>query len=116
MSYSYRRQMKKIFSVLCLIVVFSVAIISVTTQIVPNLWGVVTGRGYAIPEESSVFAFKVTQMNEGSGEWWLYGEDDVNYYSMMEESNGKPYTFISKANAEGCVGFDKLNYVTWKCE
>ena len=78
-----------------------------------NSWNLLTGRGYIIPKESSISDFTVIEMNRGSGEWWLYGEDDMHYYSMMKESKNKPYIKISKVDAKKNQDFDKMNYKTW---
>jgi hypothetical protein len=64
----------KISLVALVIVLTGVAGIAIGTPAVFNLWSLATGRGFFVPTESSVFSFRVTKMNEGSGEWWLYGE------------------------------------------
>lgn len=71
-----------------------------------NVWGLVTGRGYEIPESSSVFTFRPTLMNAGSGEWWAYGEDKKFYYYQ----DG---TKFLKGDAINCSGFDPLLIETW---
>jgi hypothetical protein len=78
-----------------------------------NIWEVITDRRYIIPSESTMLRFKVIRMNEGSGDWWLYGEDDNNYYTMMDATNEKPYLLISKHIAKDCKNFDLLNFKTW---
>lgn len=88
-------------------------ILSIKTNVMGNLWGLGTGQGYLIPEESSLFRFKVNQMNTGSGEYWLYAEDENNYYSMMSQSGKKPYLLISKESAVNCAHFNKLDVKTW---
>ncbi|HAK61594.1 MAG TPA: hypothetical protein DCO77_14665 [Nitrospiraceae bacterium] len=67
--------------------------------VLENGWHLLTGRGYKIPAESSIFSFKPTVMNSGSGEWWLYGEDSTHYYYL--DNNTK----ISREAAETCRGF-----------
>ena len=52
-------------------------------------------------------------MNEGSGEWWLYAEDNNYYFSMMDTLNMKPYVLVSKEQIKNCKEFDKFNYATW---
>lgn len=103
--------MLAILTLVCVIVISLIW----KTEIMPNAWGLLTGQGYIIPTESSIWNFKVYKMNEGSGEWWLYGEDDYNYYSMMKATSKEPYILISKSKAGNCDNFDKLNYETW-CE
>jgi len=54
-----------------------------------NLWLIVTENYYKIPKESSIFTFEPTKMNEGSGGWWIYGEDNLNYYANTLDSINK---------------------------
>lgn len=96
---------------LCLL--FSLSLLLLNTNTFANLWSVATGRGYLIPEESSMITFRATQMNRGSGEYWLYAEDEYNYYTMMEKSEAKPYLSLSKEKASSCPHFDKLDVKTW---
>ncbi|NQX39431.1 hypothetical protein SAMN05421820_102193 [Pedobacter steynii] len=96
---------------LCL--VFLLSLLLLNTNTFANLWSVATGRGYLIPEESSIVGFRVTQMNEGSGEYWLYAEDEHHYYTVMEKSGTKPYLLLSKEKASSCPHFDKLDVKTW---
>ena len=58
------------------------ALITIATPLGANAWSLATGQGFFIPEESSVFSFRVMRMNEGSGEWWLYGRDDEYLFAM----------------------------------
>ncbi len=87
-----------------------------STPLYSNLWGVLTGKGFTIPEESSLFTFQVTKMNEGSGEYWLYGMDENYYYSQMRPDEKKAYIKISKEKAEEIESFDKTNFKTWDNE
>jgi hypothetical protein len=77
-----------------------------------NLWGVITGRGFMIPAESSIFSFKVTVMNEGSGEWWLYGEDRDAFYAFTGAAD-RPYVRMTRAAAAKCAGFQPHELSTW---
>ncbi|OGS23142.1 MAG: hypothetical protein A2314_04890 [Elusimicrobia bacterium RIFOXYB2_FULL_50_12] len=77
-----------------------------------NTWRILTNRGFVIPGESSIFIFRTTVMNDGSGEWWLYGEDNNFYYHFIG-SKEKPYIKISKNEATKCVGFDPNDHMTW---
>lgn len=101
--------MKKI--IIITIILMSVFIIF-KTPLICNLWNLLIGRGYFIPKESSILTFKPIVMNEGSGEWWLYGEDNNNYYSM-ENTNNTGYIFLSKKDAKKCEDFISTNYKTW---
>lgn len=77
-----------------------------------NIWHIFTGRGFIIPSESSIFTFRPTIMNEGSGEWWLYGRDGKFYYHFIGTAEIS-YIKISKDEARKCEGFDANNYKTW---
>ena len=88
-------------------------LIGFSTQLFSNLWGFLTGNGYFIPNQSSIFAFQATEMNKGSGDYWLYGEDKKNYYTTLEKDYIEPYALISKVNAKLIPNFDKTNYETW---
>ncbi|AOM78695.1 hypothetical protein [Pedobacter steynii] len=105
--------MKKKLPVFGILLLFVITALLISTNVMANLWGIGTGQGYLIPEESSMISFKATQMNTGSGEYWLYGEDEHYYYSMMATSGLKPYVFISKEKAVSCDHFDKFDFKTW---
>ena len=47
------------------------------TPTLSNLWLLATGDGYSIPTGSSLFSFQPTLMNQGSGDWWIYGRDNT---------------------------------------
>jgi hypothetical protein len=76
-----------------------------------NVWSVITGRGFFIPAESSMFTFRVTKENGGSGEWWLYGEDGRAFYALHEKE--PVYLVFPRGAAKGCAGFQVLDYHTW---
>ncbi len=93
-----------------------VVIVGITTPLLSNTWGVLTDKGYRIPKESSIFTFEATKMNEGSGDYWLYGEDNQYYYSLALKDlvSGEPYIKISKQDAKEISYFDKHKFYTWK--
>lgn len=104
---------KKTLKMLSTLIILAILLVIVfVTPLMENLWCLLTGRGYIIPKESSVFTFKPIVMNEGSGEWWLYGEDNKNYYYFTGEDD-KPYQKISKNEANQCPGFVVTDYKTW---
>ncbi len=74
-----------------------------------NMWGLLidTQDIYFIPQGSSLFTFRPTVMNPGSGDWWLYGEDNRYYYYFEEDIK------ISKQAAPACQGFLKDDHSTW---
>ncbi|MEM7600728.1 MAG: hypothetical protein AAF357_04865 [Verrucomicrobiota bacterium] len=79
-----------------------------------NCWMLVTGNGFFIPDESSVFAFRITQMNPGSGEWWLHGEDK-RFYFTYGQTEGAIYHAFPKEKLSECSNLDPLDFETW-CE
>ena len=48
-----------------------------------NCWMMVIASEYIIPKESNICQFEVNQMNAGSGDWWVYGQDKTNYYFFL---------------------------------
>ncbi|MBI2271383.1 MAG: hypothetical protein HYU69_13650 [Bacteroidetes bacterium] len=105
--------MKSILKFIAIITSVIIICIGLWTNIFSNSWGLITGQGFIIPAESSIVNFKVTMMNNGSGEWWLYGEDNNYYYTTMVNDNGKGYCAIPKSDTFQCIGFDKFNYKAW---
>ena len=77
-----------------------------------NCWMLLIEPNYIIPKESNIFQFDVNQMNEGSGDWWIYGQDNKNYYYYIGHDS-LPYITFSNGAAQICSGFDKLNVNTW---
>ena len=84
----------------------------VFTPTVGNLWSLATERGFIIPEESSVFTFRATRMNTGSGEWWLYGEDG-RYYYVQGEQSGPLYVAFPKSEVSRCPSFRPHDRTAW---
>ena len=85
------------------------------TPFLANVWNVVTGRGYEIPDESSLLTFQVTEMNHGSGEWWLHAEDD-DYYYAYSETPGIRYHAFPKSKVQSSTGFQPNDSSTWNPE
>jgi len=84
-------------------------ILACYTHVFSNLWLILMGNGcYIIPQESNIFIFSPTKMNDGSGDWWLYGEDNEYYYSF--ESHGY---YIKLQKGKEPKNFDKFNCETW---
>lgn len=82
------------------------------TPIASNAWFAMTEPAYVIPRESSPWRFTPTQMNDGSGDWWVYGQDDRNYY-YFTGSGEPPYLVFPKARVSSCVGFEREDHRTW---
>ncbi len=77
-----------------------------------NLWFLAIDPVYMIPRESSIFVFKPTVMNAGSGDWWIYGEDGNNFYHFTGESPSSYLSYPRKLAAQ-CTGFQPTNHDTW---
>ena len=60
---------------------------------------------------SDVLWFNPTVMNEGSGDWWIYGEDH-RYYYFIGDGRGR-YKMFPKERAQSCQGFDPTRSDTW---
>jgi len=78
---------------------------------------VITEQANVIPTESSPCRFTPTVMNNGSGDWWIYGEDDENYYYFTGSAE-KPYVAMPKVNALDCTGFNTktthlVHFLVW---
>lgn len=83
-----------------------------TTFFFENLWGKITDNNYIIPNESSLLKFHATKMTQGSGDWWLYGEDENYYYST--ETDTAPYIKMAKKDTTSLRFFDAQNAATWE--
>lgn len=82
------------------------------TPLMTNTWFLMTEPAYVIPQESSIWRFTPTEMNEGSGDWWTYGMDDRNFYHFIG-SGEAPYIALTKSDAAACGGFDGTDVRTW---
>lgn len=69
----------------------------------------IEGSGY-VPNKSNIWDFSITQIDEGSGGYWRYGEDRNYYYhfSLYEEN---VYFYINKES--NCPNSNKLDFKTW---
>lgn len=96
-------------------IVLSFLMIILTTKEVKNFlnngYSIIIDPMYIIPKESSIFMFEATKMNEGSGDWWLYGEDDNYYYALNLETDSPKYFILKKKKKEKKI--NKFDYKTW---
>ena len=92
----------------------AVAVVAVVltwaTPVFTNALMLLMDRMNFIPGESSIWTFKPYEINQGSSNYWLYGEDSHSYYHFAYIPNA-PYRSISKSNQ--CAGFDKRDVRTW---
>jgi hypothetical protein len=80
------------------------------TNLFSNAFMLLTDRSNFIPTESSILHFDPYSINQGSGNYWLYGKDKTFYYHFLYDTE-TPYLFISTSNS--CPDFDKNNFKTW---
>ena len=94
------------FKILLTLTLVSFFVFCFITPIGTNLWYVTSAREYLIPQSSSIFKFEPTKMNQGSGEWWIYGEDSSFFYFHEGIAFDKHY-------ADDCAGLDRHNVESW---
>lgn len=58
-----------------------------------------------------MFSFRVTKMNEESGEWWLYGQDDERLLALHPSE--PVYFSADLASQAGYRGFRADDFMTW---
>ena len=109
---TYPTQRKWIRILLLLVPLCLVVLLMAFSNALLNCWMLLIEPNYIIPKESNIFQFNVNQMNEGSGDWWIYGQDNKNYYYYIGHDS-LPYITFSNGAAQICSGFDKLNVNTW---
>jgi len=99
------------------VAVLAALAVLVSSSLVANLWRLLTdggSGGYFIPAESSVFTFRETLENPGSGGWWLRGEDRRNLYAILEDE--AEYAVFPKAAIPRCRGFVESDPSSWCSE
>ncbi len=88
--------------------------LAVLTELFGNSWRFLTdggAGGYFVPAESSIFSFRETQANSGSGGWWIRGEDRANFYAVEPEGPG--YLVFPKVAVTSCPGFNPMESASW---
>lgn len=95
------------------LILLVVCVVLLYTPTLGNLWLVFTDTSdYRIPAESSIFTFRVIEMNDGTGGWWLYAEDQQYFYAYSETAQFQYHAFPKSKLAE-CVGFRLRDSRTW---
>ena len=113
---------KKVFIISGVIVCFVFLAVYFISPVFTNIWFLLTDNVYFIPDESNIIKFRVMDMNSGSGDWWIYGEDNKYYYyygDIIENHpllKGNKYYLIEKEKTKMIDSFDPLNFNTWKIE
>lgn len=92
--------------------VVTCVVVLLGTPVLGNMCSVVTGNGFEIPQESSVWTFRVTEMNRGSCEWWMYAEDD-RYFYAQGEIDGIRYIALPQSQVGQCASFQARDWTTW---
>lgn len=87
----------------------------VSNEALSNLFSLLTADGYFIPSQSSIFTFRTTVGNPGSGEWWLCGED-ASYFYALPDRDEVNYLAFPKAKLSKYTGFQQTDYKTWPTE
>jgi len=99
-----------IFNIVKITMIAAITALALTTNFFSNSILLLMERTNFIPQESSIFFFDPYIINQGSGDYWLYGKDKNYYYHFLYEKN-TPYVFISTSN--NCINFDKSDVKTW---
>ena len=108
--------MKKRYVFLVLFACFLLSL-KVCPRGIDNSISLLLENNFFIPEESNICSFRDTIDSLGSGEGWLYGEDDKYYYGVRVddvtcEIESVPAYYVLKKGQES-QNFDKFNYHTW---
>lgn len=101
--------MKKV-AIGCVVGLVGAIVGAIVTPVASNVWSLVTARGFFIPAESSVFSFQVTKESAGSGEWWLYGEDEQQLFALHPKES--IYLSVPRSAQSCCPNFDSLNFAS----
>jgi hypothetical protein len=96
---------------LLLLTLILLILLSIMTHLFSNLWNIIIEKQYFIPKESNIFKFEATKMNNGSGDWWLYGEDKCFYYGLNQDNINPRYFKLKKGDENS--SFNKHDYNTW---
>ena len=64
-------------------------------------------------ENNAECDFSVTSWNQGSSNFWIYGEDPAAFYFYDGSLIGKEYLTTPRKAAETCTGFDRHDVLTW---
>lgn len=80
------------------------------SRVVGNGLMLIMDRENFVPTEASIFTLDPYVINEGSSSYWLYAEDNANYYHFTYEP-GREYLLMSKD--QPCPGFQRDDVSTW---
>ncbi len=71
-------------------------------------------NGFFVPEDSSVWSFRETVSDSGSGGYWLYGEDAAAFYAAETRGGVERYSRITRRAAAEVDGFEPHDFETWR--
>lgn len=94
----------------CMAVVVALLGALLLTRVVGNGLMLIMDRESFVPTESSIFTLDPYVINEGSSSYWLYAEDNDNYYHFTYKT-GREYLLMSKD--QPCPGFQRDDFSTW---
>ena len=93
-----------------LVPALGVVLLGGLTPVLSNAWQLLVDRSNFIPPESSIWTFEPTVINQGSSNYWLYGEDRQHYF-YFSYAPETPYRLIGKDAR--CPGFNPRDVATW---
>ena len=94
----------------CLAIAVALLGVLLFTRVVGNGLMLIMERENFVPAEASIFTLDPYVINEGSSSYWLYAEDNDNYYHFTYEP-GREYLLMSKD--QPCPGFQRDDFSTW---
>lgn len=108
------RKQQTSFLLASLSVVAAVVALLLFTPASSNLWLLATKRGFTLPDESSIFTFRVTELSAERWEWWSYAEDG-DYFYARGQRDGLYYIAYPRLKVTECSTFQPRDWRTW-CE
>lgn len=102
----------KIAKTITQFILMSLIVFLILTNVIGNTYRLIVDRGFFIPSESSLLWFESTVENSGSGEWWIYGEDNEFYFANATNLTPTYYIF-PREKVSQCQGFAAKELNTW---
>lgn len=90
--------------------ILAIILFSIFSHVLSNSWILLTDSSNFIPENSNIFTFSPTVIDEGSGGYWRYGEDHKNYYYFDLEHAHVSYAM---PKTQACPHFKADDFSTW---
>lgn len=102
--------LRRTLGIFATVLIVGTTAICLATPLASNAAMLLMDRSNFIPAQSSIFSFEPYVINEGSSNYWLYGQDRNYYYHFTYRADA-PYLYITRKNA--CAGFDRADVRTW---